>query len=326
MRNGLLITGFLILGMSVMGHEPKSTDGKLETYFKEAKFYDYAKAYQHRDTNTGIAGIHSPSYNISVGGTYPPNHPKYEPFGNGNLEFPWANPAMTDGTETITKKFIWQGKNIHIWSDTKFGKNGSIGARYQDTSGFWYWEFQTGTVFGEVLCFKDGTVYEVRTRTKGTNGEWAPQVYRPFTNVTELEKASGIRIPKTLQPDSIIGQHMKLSGYKHELPEIPNAKRLLQTTTFKPVLGLDWLRQDKHVAYSYTGGGLTPAGYKGGLLEVSKKSCNRCHEDTGKNVNDFDQPREWYGHIRGNDRIFSWHPFTKDSISFNGFWKPMVLR
>jgi hypothetical protein len=44
----------------------------------------------------------------------------------------------------------------------------------------------------------------------------------------------------------------------------------------------------------------------------------RCHETVNHNVQEFEPGRDWYGRIRGSDGIFSFHPFSRGSISFNG--------
>ena len=312
----LMATAAMAMGQDL----PKSTDGKLQIYQKEAKFYNYSPAYQLRDSNSGIIGIHSPDYNISA-------LKPVERFGNPNKEFPWAHPAMTSG-ETKTLKFIHKGVGIDIKWGRRESMIGSSGIRYQSAENFYTWTFAPGTTFGEVLMFDDGTVWEVRTRTKGENGKWHPQVYRPFRTAIEL----GIQIDNesiefgSIEAESISGSTEKFSGYEYKLPKIQGAKQLLKSTVFKPVLGIPWLEVGNKTIHGYKGGGLTPDNYRGGLLEVNSKNCMRCHSDVGKHANDLNQNRDWYGHVRGSDGIFSWHPFTEGSISPSGLWIKPELR
>lgn len=307
-----------LLIAAILSAPPQSTDGKLEKYFAEAKFYTYSAAYQKIDSETSIVGIHDPSYNISIG-----KLDGSEPHGNPNREFPWFNPAMTNGIKT--DKFIYNGKGIYIWNQTRKGRIGTSGIEYQDAKNFWMWEFADGTTFGEVLRFDDGTIWEVRTRTK-SDGKWHPQVYRPFRTIEELEKATNMKIDRQLKPGSLTGKSIKFDGHEHFLPPIENARAIIRKQVFKPVLGFPWLEKDGKVAHGYRGGGLTPDDYRGGLLEVSRKSCMRCHDDVSKHASDLEQKRDWYGHVRGSDGIFSWHPFTEGSISYGGFWKKPELR
>jgi hypothetical protein len=55
-------------------------------------------------------------------------------------------------------------------------------------------------------------------------------------------------------------------------------------------------------------------------------SCAKCHESTLKHVDEFDTPRQWYGRVRGSDRIFTFHPIEPASISTNGAPRQVRLR
>jgi hypothetical protein len=69
-----------------------------------------------------------------------------------------------------------------------------------------------------------------------------------------------------------------------------------------------------------------PAKYDAGFMQVDRTSCMRCHESTSKPVSDFEPGRDWYGHIRGSDGIFSFQPFSNDSISDNGYGRTVSMR
>src|SRR5262249_30480471 len=64
---------------------------------------------------------------------------------------------------------------------------------------------------------------------------------------------------------------------------------------------------------------VVPKDYEGTYVEVSSKSCMRCHDSVQKHTDDFQPFRDWYGRVRGSDNIFSFHIFDPASISYNGF-------
>ena len=69
-----------------------------------------------------------------------------------------------------------------------------------------------------------------------------------------------------------------------------------------------------------------PKNYQGGFIEVSSKSCMRCHDTTLKHASEVQYRRDWYGRVRGSDNIFSFHIFEPSSISYNGFGREPTLR
>jgi hypothetical protein len=84
---------------------------------------------------------------------------------------------------------------------------------------------------------------------------------------------------------------------------------------------------------------IVPKNFDGCLIPVTRQSCNRCHVDAGEHVREFDAfgnqlrndsgvvgRRHWYGVVRGNDKILSWHPFAESTISTNGGNNKVVFR
>ena len=74
---------------------------------------------------------------------------------------------------------------------------------------------------------------------------------------------------------------------------------------------------------------IVPQHYKAHLFAVDSGSCFRCHSHTGDSARLFDANRGWYGRVRGNDGIFTWHPIALDAISYEGsnrFNKPVKFR
>ena len=299
------------------------------------RFYDKSTmpmAYQ--DFSGALQGIHSPTYNISAN--------RSEPHGNGNIEFPWGKPAGThrvNGLSTI--KFISLPKDdqkeivpIIYWRD---------GEGYE-------WQFPHGTVIGEVL-YNDGICFEVRTRTRN-DGKWNVDVFRPYASADELKdmivklfpnyhddeellalykSASVVDADTMVLEDTQPNRKVFISKIKRVLlPGISKEKAntLLLNKPFKSTLGAAWTKsQDAPPAPTVVDKyGIVPARYDGDFVEVSSKSCARCHESVNVHVRNFDFGRDWYGKVRGSDGIFSFHIFDPSCISYSGFGQGVRIR
>ena len=53
-----------------------------------------------------------------------------------------------------------------------------------------------------------------------------------------------------------------------------------------------------------------------GVMPVNEDACNRCHDQTGRELGDLDDRVVLYGEVWGEDRIFTWHLFD---ASFDAF-------
>jgi hypothetical protein len=102
---------------------------------------------------------------------------------------------------------------------------------------------------------------------------------------------------------------------------------LLTTQPFRNVHGVPWRWSGKAVAHAPATNAawhIVPRNYDACFVEVSAKSCARCHETTLEAATTFHRTgtgggmRDWYGRVRGSDQIFSFHPFHPGSISPNG--------
>ena len=296
-------------------------------------------AYQ--DWASGLPGIHSPSYNISADDG--------EPFGNGNLEFPWGRPGGTHRTRNVsTFRFIFLPRDAKgktwpiIWLRKQLSYSGARG---------YVWRFPIGTVVGEVLRLRapNGKLctFELRTRIR-ENDDWAVNVFRPFPTsqhladrikqlrtdwencekllrlVNHLESTKPMRMG-TLVDRNHSRQVFHQSMGVDELPPVGDDTlivQLLSETTFQTALGDVW-RSDKNgletcAPTTKAPFHIVPADYDAGFIEVDRDSCTRCHETVNHHVDRFNFGREWYGRIRGSDGIFSFHPFSRESVSFNG--------
>ena len=160
---------------------PKVADITLNSRMKSDSVFYYSektmpKAYQ--DFEGALIGIHSPHYNISANYS--------EPFGNGNIEFPWGKPAgMHRVKNSGNLKFIDLPPNEKI-----------VYERLND--GSYNWEFPNDTMFGEILFVNhkdEPIIFEIRVRKK-VDGKWKPNIFRPFPTSQDL-----IDRIKTLWPD-----------------------------------------------------------------------------------------------------------------------------
>jgi hypothetical protein len=321
---------------------PKSSDTWLNSLKKKALvFYnDEVMPPAYQDFGGGLPGIHSPSYNISA--------VRGEPIGNANREFPWGSPAGLHRSPNF-KVFRFvnlpKGKAIHWWRESLAGDGGR--------SSF-VWQYPVSTTFGEILLVSDPEGYdwtfELRTRTRTEKG-WSVNAFRPFTTRAELaarvqelapnwrERPELVQIvdgkDESEEVRRLVNEHDRVAfdatALVTHLPKIDTKLvRKLLDTPFKSALGQEWKKgTDGSFAYAPTTDAdfhIVPKGYQGGFVEVSSKSCMRCHDSTLMHARDFQAARDWYGRVRGSDNIFSFHIFDPASISYNGFGNEPRLR
>lgn len=329
---------------------PRVEDEDIQKIFDDPSLIFYSDreippAYQ--DWSSGLQGVHSPSYNISSN--------RSEPFGNGNVEFPWGAPGGTHRTKNVsTFRFLWLPKDESgkkrpiVWYRKFLSRSSREG---------YAWTFPVGTVVGEVLQLQSPSqakiTFEVRVRIR-EYGEWAVDVFRPFPTHNDLTAAIKERRPawqddETLSKlvnhleqstelksftltDNHPGRVFRRSMGVDSLPEIGDDElttELLTKTTFRSALGESWRTGSNGIVAAApttrAAFHIVPARYDAGFIEVDRSSCMNCHETVNKNVNDFEFGRDWYGRIRGSDGIFSLHPFDPSSISHNGSSRPVRM-
>ncbi len=304
---------------------PATEDDWLQSIFAgELLFYtdkEMPRAYQLD------AGAHSPSYNISA------KQPT-EPYGNANVEFPWGHPGgMHRSPNASAVRFVQLPGPILWWQEQLVRRGWPIQSMAMR------WEYPEKTTFAEILLVHDAQnqrhTFEVRTRTK-RQGVWRANVFRPFTTRAELDAVLEDRLPpmkldpprltvgrlKSTQPDHVV---IDRTAVLDELPELsPVLVRHLLNRPFKSALGEEWIRQGDTPGYAPTTKApfhIVPKDYDGAYLEIATKACMTCHEGVIEHVDKFDYRREWYGRVRGDDAIFSFHPFEPADISHNGFSK-----
>lgn len=152
------------------------------------------------------------------------------------------------------------------------------------------WVFSPGTMFREKLYLDSGQLFMIRTRTKIHDG-WTFSVQQPFNSLNELNKRL-----KWLNISDLLTVNLS------KVLNIP-------VNSWKESFGSTWY-------------GIHP---KDSNLEITQNNCVQCHINTAVSVKSLNSDRHWYGHIRGDDGIFSWYPFKVTSISHNGFSRTLTL-
>jgi hypothetical protein len=298
------------------------------------------KTYQHWDGQ--LQGVHLASYNISA---------------NGSEQFPWSSPAGTHRSRNVSSfRFLWlprdaRGQRRPIVWFTKYVAG--------DSQSSYAWSFPAGAVVGEVLMMRaaDGYDYtfELRVRMRHKDA-WNVDVFRPFPTAERLaERIRELRpkaernaklaaflhhleAPRDLPWQYLTSNHPNLRPFVQwmgvdMLPAVDDDQlvaELLGKTTFTSCLDQAWrigtrgnwtFAPTTEAAFH-----VVPANYDAGFVEVNRKSCLRCHETANQPVDRFQFGRDWYGHIRGSDGIFSFHPFEPGTVSGNGFGGQVSMR
>lgn len=275
-------------------------------------------------------GAHSPAYNISARAG--------EPHGNANKEFPWGAPFGTHRGHVPAVRFAHFPSAIEWWTE----KLERVALPVEPPS--LRWSYPEGATFGEALFVTDkrGAKYafEVRTRTK-VSGKWHPNVFRPFRDRAQLAEWLADQPERiTLVPPQTTTYRLRnphpnrtsvdVTAVADELPALPEevVKRALNLP-FSSVFSKPWITQGEMEGFAPTVSGgfsIVPPDYAGALFRVDKSSCMDCHRDVLNHVDYFDLKRDWYGRVRGDDGIFSFHPFDPACISTTGNPLPVRLR
>ncbi len=296
-----------------------------------------------------LQGVHLASYNISAN--------ESEPYGNGNHEFPWGTPAGTHrATGSSSFRFIHlpRDERGHLRPIAWYTKHLA-----GDSTSSYAWIFPVGTMVGEVLLIEGPNgysyTYEMRLRFRKRD-HWGVDVFRPFPTAEDLARRIRDLRPQAEQepklaellahlekPQELPWRHLsdEQPGQRvfaqwagvDSLPAAGDDKliaELLTGTTFTSCLDQTW-RTGSNGAWAFApttraGFHVVPANYDGGFVEVSRRSCLRCHNTCNQHVDRFNFGRDWYGHVRGSDGIFSFHPFEPRTVSGNGFGSSVSMR
>lgn len=331
---------------------PEVNDPSVQAILDDERLILYTEAEMpraHQDWDGALPGIHSAYYNISAN--------RSEPFGNGNLEFPWGEPAGTHRARGVSSfRFLWlpldkNGRTMPVvWMQQSFADDGAAG---------YSWLFPVGAVLGEVLMLRGPDrldyTFEMRLRIREV-GHWNVNVFRPFPRAKQLadrikelrpgwaerpalaKAVAHLESPIQLASHTLADGHPSATVFRQRmgvdfLPSLEDDRlvaELLTTTTFRSAISDVW-RQGANGERTFAPTTtapfhIVPANYDAGFIEVDSASCARCHSTVGMHVRNFDYSRDWYGRIRGSDGIFSFHPFAPSSISSNGFGGGVALR
>lgn len=327
---------------------PRLADQEADATIRAAHthWYDDATippAYAH------AGGFHSPRYNISADPTDAPL--RHGEGGNANVQFPWQFGGGLDHAKGVTTAKavtlpsrpcggVWP---VVAWSGKLPGHPGmgpESAIRWRFPRGASVWEVMAHDVAGERV------VFEIRRRVREVD-YWQTHVYRPFPRcedlAAELDRrgveptaAAELRRAPILQKADMTDRAnrtrpaFKGVAYVAWLPRLPAdlTLRLLRETPFRDATGHAWATVGELHCYApttETASQLVPPGYAGTLVGTDTDSCARCHDGVAKHARHFDAQRGWYGHVRGDDGIFSFHPIDPSRISYNGATIPPTL-
>lgn len=256
-----------------------------------------------------------------------------------NLEFPWRSTAGLDDCPNakVIRAVALESNGLRWWPE-KLSNGASNGIR---------WEYAPGTVFCEILLVTDERggdhTFELRTRRKVPAGTWVVNVYRPFPTEDSLREAvakRGFRYPdvtgQRLTKQSVNvresdGRAVRgLVSFEADFVPVADLRArpdlvrdLLDTAVFTSAKHNPW--RDRHdglpgafapaidtLTTRNDSFSIVPVNYEGSFLKVGQTSCMRCHDDAGKVVV---EPGDTRWRIRGDDAIFSFHPFDPDGLA-----------
>lgn len=304
------------------------------------------RAYQHQGT------FHSPRYNIS--GDPTDAGLRHGEGGNANVQFPWLTAGGGDraiGLSTFKGLLLPERPGGDRWPVVV--ANGRMeGMRGAGDEPGLRWIYPVGSIAWEVLETDLGgrpVVFEVRARLRESN-RWDVEVFRPFPRCEDLAAELARRdrdryaaqIERLLRPEPV--QFVDVSDRANRtrpafvgqtgvawLPSLDQASvEQLLRVPFQTATGAHWKRGVNGVTcYAPTTdqrNQIVPTHYMGSLVGSDSDSCRRCHDGVARHSRSFDERRGWYGHVRGDDGIFSFHPIDPSSVSYNGGRLPVRLR
>lgn len=257
----------------------------------------------------------------------------------------WAFPfGHTAGMDTAENALIVDFLSLPVGTD---GKPLPVVYSTYDANDLhrWTWVYPKGAMLGELIFVQDsaGNMYpsELRTRVR-YGGGWATNSFRPFPTAVSLAVAIKAARPNWEAVDKLkafvaylennatltaktqgspgFNDLVVLKGAVDNLPDMGDdalVKELLTKTPFVSSYGEPWKFNGDQKAYganATTGLSIVPRGNQLGLIEVSDDSCNRCHDNAGRKLADYEWQTELYGDLWGEDRIFSFNPYDATRI------------
>lgn len=219
----------------------------------------------------------------------------------------------------------------------------------------WGWIYPVGTVFVEALTMRDSRgfdhVFSVRFRIRERDS-WGVEIFRPFATHDQLTAAlkdlpggnakreaaiRDMQSTKILTLRRLIDRrHRRRVSFDvtagiDKLPPLEEADVIaLIRRPFVSCLGETW-RTDGRTAASAPSNetgqfNIVPPDHFAAFSGNERVSCMKCHETVNFHATVFEQPRGWYGRVRGSDGIFSFHPIDPRSIARDGVSYPVRIR
>lgn len=241
---------------------------------------------------------------------------------NPNLEFPWRVGGGMDRSDVTVAKFFWhpQHKPVVYYPSvrtTPFNRQAAVD-----------WTFPIDSVVGEVLAIRrNGYSYPFEIRVlRREESNWSPEVYRQFNTPKDLADAiwrEGFEQQAYVVGNLPIEQGVFIDRF-HPRPAVTLTFRQAEVPSLPETLAERLLRHPLREVFEpleltsrHTQ--IIPKDYGGSHVGMGVDDCMKCHVHVAKHATEFDRPgRDWYGYIRGSDRIFSFHPFANSSIATNG--------
>ena len=281
-------------------------------------------------------GVHSARYRLG---------PDRRGLFANSFEHPWQEPA---GTDTAADVFVLRGFLLPLrgdgrpWPVAVWRETQRTAPRDDSRFARLSWTFPAGTVFVELLCRREGgwvAPFRLNMRTKTNDAAGSVDAFRPHETWRELRDdlaargldalaaqldrpmAAGVRISSKHPVKSVeaSGVVEVIDAYPIEL-----AAAMAMQRPWPSVLGAHWRRTPAGVVVDAPAGGIHPRNWRG-IFEIDSRSCARCHQSAGRSVAFFDLGRDWYGSVRGDDHILSWHPFDASCIGGDGFSRGFVV-
>lgn len=217
------------------------------------------------------------------------------------------------------------------------------------------WTFPPGAVLIEALTMRTpndtDVVFAIRFRVREPDA-WGVEIFRPFATAEQLAAAIESFEGRDVRREAAIAQlraagpltEMRLADLTHtrklgfdvttgtcDLPTLSTDDVLsLINRPFVSCLGEKWKVGTNGVAALAATNptnnfNVIPPNFHGAFAGNDRDGCIKCHDSTNRHVTEFEQPRGWYGRIRGSDGIFSFHPFDPRSISYAGGALPVRI-
>lgn len=316
---------------------PKVSDPEIQRVLKSSDTMWYDARFMrpvYQDSVTPVLGIRANTLGIKIAVEGD------RIFNNIGFHFPFKQAVGLD--QTINTQ------GLTFWSPPRNAKTLPV-ALWKDDTTRWRWMFPKDTIFGEVFYLlgpkSETYAFEIRTRKRTLDG-WESNIFRPFVSATALSAAIRAHRPDWMTRPSLktLVEHLEntdslqvttlesfyfsktfepVKGALDILPSFDDdtlVAELLTTTVFQSSKGKTWKRSitaETYAASTHASFSIVPANYQGGLMPVNDSFCNRCHEQTGRQIGEFNFNTVLYGEIWGEDRIFSWHLFD-ESGNFDG--------